>query len=245
MSRISHIFLAFLLTVTVMQEMSAQIPVDFDVMSVEAGIRDHRRLRSKLQLRASMEAANEILHKAAKESVGDNFNISAELDKYDRYFDMIDLVYTTFQVGFNTRQNYRKISSRVHDFAYLYRRYYEICLSHGDVYDSDRRLLTSFLNMFIEIQEEGQDIYDGMEMLWMYAVGQMNCTTVQLINIITEIDRHFTHVYEIMDSYYQVLLRYMLNRVGLWDARLFQARTLSEVAQDAFDRWKRTALDVR
>ena len=65
-----------ILAVTLPQNMMAQFNFDFE--TVEALIRDHKRIRSVLMVRDGIEHANEVLHQYSKKSVDKHYEINVE-----------------------------------------------------------------------------------------------------------------------------------------------------------------------
>ena len=78
------------LAVTLPQDMMAQFNFDFE--TVEALIRDHKRIRSVLMVRDGIEHANEVLHQYSKKSVDKHYEINVDLDEFTRLFDVLDLM---------------------------------------------------------------------------------------------------------------------------------------------------------
>ena len=82
----------------------------FDVPSVEAYINDHKEERSLLIARATLEQSNALLHEYSKTANADFKEISVELDKYTRAFDVIDVLYQTLRTSLNAYDTYDNIS---------------------------------------------------------------------------------------------------------------------------------------
>ena len=65
----------------------------FDVSSVEAYINDHKKQRSLLLARSTLEYSNQLLHDYSQKETGEYKTQNVELDKYTRAFDVIDVMY--------------------------------------------------------------------------------------------------------------------------------------------------------
>ena len=63
----------------------------FDIPSVEAYIYDHKEQRSLLLVRSTLEASNKLLHDYSSEANIGYKDINAQLDRYTRAFDVIDI----------------------------------------------------------------------------------------------------------------------------------------------------------
>lgn len=66
----------------------------FDVVSVEAYINDHKKQRSLLLARSTLEYSNQLLHEYSSEEVGKYKELNVDLDRYTRAFDVIDVMYS-------------------------------------------------------------------------------------------------------------------------------------------------------
>ena len=56
----------------------------FDAVSVEAYINDHKKQRSLLLARSTLEYSNQLLHEYSSEEVGKYKELNVDLDKYTR-----------------------------------------------------------------------------------------------------------------------------------------------------------------
>ena len=65
----------------------------FDVVSVEAYINDHKKQRSLLLARSTLEYSNKLLHEYSSKETTNYKDINIDLDKYTRAFDVIDVLY--------------------------------------------------------------------------------------------------------------------------------------------------------
>ena len=65
----------------------------FDVVSVEAYINDHKKQRSLLLARSTLEYSNKLLHEYSREEAGEYKELNVDLDRYTRAFDVIDVMY--------------------------------------------------------------------------------------------------------------------------------------------------------
>ena len=66
---------------------------NFDIVSVEAYINDHKQQRSLLLARSTLELSNQLLHEYSSEAAVDFKELNVDLDKYTRAFDVIDILY--------------------------------------------------------------------------------------------------------------------------------------------------------
>src|SRR5574344_595301 len=78
----------------------------FDVVSVEAYINDHKKQRSLLLARSTLEYSNKLLHEYSSKETTNYKDINVDLDKYTRAFDVIDVLYQSLRTGMNTYSTY-------------------------------------------------------------------------------------------------------------------------------------------
>ena len=76
---IRHIILLMMVTAFSL-EMSAQW--NFDIVSVEAYINDHKQQRSLLLARSTLELSNQLLHEYSSEAAVDFKELNVDLDKW-------------------------------------------------------------------------------------------------------------------------------------------------------------------
>lgn len=118
-----YIILLVLLTAIGVQRSAAQL--GFDMGTVEACIDDHKRIRSRLEGRNIIEYANTLLHENSKDANVEYKDINAQLDKYTRCFDIIDVIYTGATLVFNVKNTYNDVSEKVSGMKTLLERYKE------------------------------------------------------------------------------------------------------------------------
>ena len=83
----------------------------FDIPSVEAYIYDHKEQRSLLLVRSTLEASNKLLHDYSSDANIGYKDINAQLDRYTRAFDVIDILYQTLRTSLNVYDTYHLLWS--------------------------------------------------------------------------------------------------------------------------------------
>ena len=89
--------LILLLFVMVPQMTKAQWAFDF--VSVEAYINDHKKQRSLLLARSTLELSNQLLHEYSSDATVEYKTLNVDLDKYTRAFDVIDVLYQSLRTS--------------------------------------------------------------------------------------------------------------------------------------------------
>ena len=97
---------------------------NFDIVSVEAYINDHKQQRSLLLARSTLELGNQLLHEYSSEAAVDFKELNVDLDKYTRAFDVIDILYQSLRTSLNVYSTYNSVSDRVGDYKDLLNDYY-------------------------------------------------------------------------------------------------------------------------
>ena len=104
MKNLQKYFVLLLFLVITPGNMMAQF--NFDVESVEALIRDHKRIRSVLMVRDGIEHANQVLHQYSKKAVENHYEVNVNLDEFTRLFDVLDLIANSTTTVMNAANTY-------------------------------------------------------------------------------------------------------------------------------------------
>lgn len=91
----------------------------FDIVSVEAYINDHKKQRSLLLARSTLEYSNKLLHEYSRKEVGEYKELNVDLDRYTRAFDVIDVMYQSLRTVLNVKSTYTAVSDRIGDYKRL------------------------------------------------------------------------------------------------------------------------------
>ena len=234
MKRLSYIFIVLLCFVS----NSAKAQWSFDVPTIEAYISDHKNQRSLLLARATLEHSNALLHEYSKTANVNYKEINIELDKYTRAFDVIDLLYQTLRTSLNTYDTYNTIHDRVIDYKNLLEAYYEKCLSRGNIVSTDTLIISINYHMLENIADECENIYKSFSDLVLYATGAAACSTSNLMLVITSINQSLDNIQKQLNTSYISTWKYIQVRIGYWKAQVYRAKTINEIIQGAYGRWR-------
>ena len=217
---------------------TAKAQWSFDVPTIEAYISDHKNQRSLLLARATLEHSNALLHEYSKTANVNYKEINIELDKYTRAFDVIDLLYQTLRTSLNTYDTYNTIHDRVIDYKNLLEDYYEKCLSRGNIVSTDTLIISINYHMLENIADECENIYKSFSDLVLYATGAAACSTSNLMLVITSIDQALDNIQKQLNTSYISTWKYIQVRIGYWKAQVYRAKTINEIIQGAYGRWR-------
>ena len=107
----------------------------FDVVSVEAYINDHKKQRSLLLARSTLEYSNQLLHEYSRKEVGEYKELNIDLDRYTRAFDVIDVMYQSLRTVLNAKNTYNTVSDRIADYKSMLEAFHEKVLKRGRIHD--------------------------------------------------------------------------------------------------------------
>lgn len=215
----------------------ASAQFDFDISSVEASIGDHKRMRSILLARSSIEQANMLLHDTCSKATVDYKNLNVELDKYSRCFDVIDLIYNSGKTIFNVKNTYDDVKEKLKALSKLNQTYIEKCLSKGNISPGDSIIIKTYVAMFSSITGDAEDLLNSFKDLGVYVTNVIPCKTANLMLILDRINGSLNHIRSTIERTYFILWRYITVRTTIWKKVIFQGHTRREICDSALRRW--------
>ena len=230
------IITAILLTVLFPKSALAQF--GFDVVSVEAYINDHKKQRSLLLARSTLEYSNLLLHEYSSKEVGKYKELNVDLDKYTRAFDVIDVMYQSLRTVLNVRSTYQTVSDRIGDYKDLMEDFNERVIKRKHIELADTMLVSINRKAIENIAYEGQQLYHSVNDLVLYATGAAACSTSDLLMVLDNINNSLDLIEKHLNSAYFQTWRYVQLRMGYWKEKVYRTRTKEEILEDAFSRWK-------
>lgn len=231
-----------ILAVTLPQNMMAQFNFDFE--TVEALIRDHKRIRSVLMVRDGIEHANEVLHQYSKKSVDKHYEINVDLDEFTRLFDVLDLMANSATTVINAVDTYSDVKKRINDYKTLLNDYNEKLLLRGNIMPGDTIIISVGSKAVERIYEDGKNIYTSMTAIVAYGTGKVSCNTTTLLSIVQQIDESFDDIRKTLNSAYITTWRYIQLRQAYYKAEVYNRRSVRDVSLEALERWKASSKDA-
>ena len=210
----------------------------FDAASVEAYINDHKEQRSLLLVRSTLEASNKLLHDYSSKANIDYKDINRELDKYTRAFDVIDVLYQSLRTSLNIYNTYETISDRVIDYKDMLNDFNRRCLERGNIVSTDTQIIAINVRAIGKIADEGDNLYRSVSDLVLYATGAAACSTSDLLLILTNINNSLDNIRKHLNKAYFETWKYIQVRIGYWKRQVYRAKTMQEIVNDAFGRWR-------
>lgn len=231
-----------ILAVMLPQNMMAQFNFDFE--TVEALIRDHKRIRSVLMVRDGIEHANEVLHQYSKKSVDKHYEINVDLDEFTRLFDVLDLMANSATTVINAVDTYSDVKKRINDYKTLLNDYNEKLLLRGNIMPGDTIIVSVGSKAVERIYEDGKNIYTSMTAIVAYGTGKVPCNTTTLLSIVQQIDESFDDIRKTLNSAYITTWRYIQLRLAYYKAEVYNRRSVRDVSLEALERWKASSKDA-
>lgn len=114
----------------------------FDIVSVEAYINDHKKQRSLLLARSTLEYSNKLLHEYSCKEVGGYKELNIDLDRYTRAFDVIDVMYQSLRTVLNVKNTYTSVSDRIGDYKSLLEDFNAKILKRGRIESADTLIIS-------------------------------------------------------------------------------------------------------
>ena len=233
--------LILLLFVMVPQMTNAQWAFDF--VSVEAYINDHKKQRSLLLARSTLELSNQLLHEYSSDATVEYKTLNVDLDKYTRAFDVIDVLYQSLRTSLNVYSTYNTVSDRITDYKNLLEDYREKVLERNRIAVSDTIIISVNLRCIQKIADEGQHLYRSVSDLVLYATGAAACSTSDLLLVLESINTSLDNIERHLNRSYFETWRYIQLRMGYWKEAVYRTKTKRQLIDDAFGRWRESGLN--
>ncbi len=240
MKDLIHIMLFLLLFVPV----AVRAQFNFDVLSVECLIDDHKTIRSVLVARAGVEQANQVLHDYAKSASVDYDSLNIKLDKYTKCFDVIDVIYNSGVMVVNVRNTYSDVSDKIGQLSTLVEDFMRQCTLRGDIMSSDTIIVGACRRCVEQVGDDGSQLVNSLVELAQYATGLRHITTEGLLTVIGSINECLDNIRRCIDHTYYVIWRYVTIRTHYFKRALYHAKTLGEMCGSAIERWKQVAVQA-
>lgn len=215
----------------------------FDFVSVEAYINDHKKQRSLLLARSTLELSNQLLHEYSSDATVEYKTLNVDLDKYTRAFDVIDVLYQSLRTSLNVYSTYNTVSDRITDYKNLLEDYREKVLERNKIAVSDTIIISVNLRCIQKIADEGQHLYRSVSDLVLYATGAAACSTSDLLLILESINTSLDNIERHLNRSYFETWRYIQLRMGYWKEAVYRTKTKRQLIDDAFGRWREAGLN--
>ena len=214
--------------------------VTFDIVSVEAYIHAHKKQRSVLLARSTLEYSNKLLHEYSREEVGGYKELNVDLDRYTRAFDVIDVMYQSLRTALNVHSTYKGVSERISDYKAILEDFNEKVIKRKHIELADTLILSINAGAIRMIAQEGEYLYKSVSDLVLYATGAAACSTSDLLMVLNSINCSLDNIEKHLNRAYFETWRYIQVRIGYWKEKVYRTKTKRELIDDAFGRWRQS-----
>lgn len=212
-----------------------------DPASLEAMIGNHKKVRTILEIRAATELGVYNMHKSSSGAVQDYEKVHNQIDRYKRYFDMINLILNCAYTAFHGIRAYNTCRDNIKGYVGLLDDYADKILKDRKLMPSDTIIYTTSLTAIGLVQDDIKALYTSFTDLAAYMTGAMECSTFNLMLILNSINTSFDNLERNIQNAYLNLWSYMTLRLGYWKTEIFAAsRTIKEIAESALATWRKS-----
>lgn len=208
-----------------------------DIPTIEAYINDHKKQRSLLLTRSTLEESNKLLHQVSKVTHREYKDVNVELDKYTKAFDVIDLVYNTVSTGFNVYRTYDTVTDKIGKYKSLLSDFNDKIVKRRRFETADTLLLAVNVKAVRNLADECQNLYSSVTVLAAYASGKVHCTTASMMLMVENINKSLDRIKSIVNMAYFQTWKFIKARTSYWKSEIYRSKTIREVANDALERW--------
>lgn len=211
----------------------------FDVTSVEAYINDHKKQRSLLLARSTLEYSNKLLHDYSKKETVGYKELNVDLDKYTRAFDVIDVMYQSLRTALNAKGTYETVSERIGDYKRLLENFNDKVVKRKHIELADTMLLSINAKAIKQIATDGEQLYKSVSDLVLYATGAAACSTSDLLMVLEAVNTSLDNIERHLNHAYFETWRYVQVRMGYWKEKVYRTKTKADILEGAFGRWRK------
>ena len=178
------------------------------------------------------------MHDYSSEANIEYRDINKMLDRYTRAFDIIDILYQSLRTSLNVYSTYENVSERVSDYRDMLSDFKKKCLDRGNIVSTDTLIITINHAALQKIADEGDNLYHSVSDLVLYATGAAACSTADLMTVLLSINESLDNIRKHLNKAYFETWKYIQVRIGYWKRQVYRAKTIQEIADDAFGRWR-------
>ena len=115
----------------------------------------------------------------------------------------------------------------------------EKCLLRVNIVTTDTLLITINARALSKIADEGDNLYRSVSDLVLYATGAAACSTSDILTVLNAINKSMDNIKKHLNTAYYETWKYIQVRIGYWKAQVYRAKTMKEIDDGAFGRWRR------
>lgn len=217
-----------------------------DFLSLRAMIANHQLESSAMATRTIEESGTSSEHKASMKAVKESREISDSLDKYDRAFDKLSLIFKSTSVGLHSIAVLSEIGAIWKSYTGLIMDYADLVAKNPvkNIYSSDTTIISTFYNVGKNVVQQVNDLKKSYYDIALYVTGVKHCSMYDLLVSLDHINYELDCLHNTIWSAYSKLNIYMICRKGYWKDEVFSAVHLSDNAPACLEAWLQAAIKV-
>lgn len=220
--------------------------VEPDFVSLRAMMANHRLESAAIVARSIEESGVSNEHEESKKAVQECREMSDSLDKYDRAFDKLSLIFKGTSVGIHsivviseTMDIWKAYSGLIKDYADLVAKN-----PVRNIYSSDTILINTFYETGKSVVEQVKNLEKSYYDMALYITGAKHCSMYDLLTSLDQINYELDCLHNTIWNAYSKLNVYMICRRGYWKDAVFSAIHLSDDAPACLSAWVQAATHV-
>lgn len=217
-----------------------------DFASLRAMISNHRLESSVMLSRTIEEKAVSEEHKESKAAVQECREMGDSLDKYDRAFDKLSLIFKGTSVGVHSIAVISETLDIWKAYSGLIKDYTDLVAKNPvrNIYSSDTILINTFYETGKSVVEQVKDLEKSYYDIALYITGAKHCSMYDLLTALDQINYELDCLHNTIWNAYSKLNIYMICRRGYWKDAVFSAVHLSDDAPACLSAWLKVATRV-
>lgn len=241
--RIQYILLLAVLAVTMPPFPVHAEDIELDALSIAALNIDGEKIPSALLARATVENINLALHSACKEANIEYHDINIQLDKYTRFFNVVDIAIETLQTGVIAVNTYNNVTETVKKYKNLLTNFHNQCLKNGNVMTTDAQIIAAAGSAIEDIMKEINAIYKDLSFTATSLFG--GCTAEEYAWLTNHTQSCLERINRIVSQAYIQTWKYIQMRTGYWKKEVYMSRSKEDVLKGALGRWQQSIEEAR
>lgn len=130
------------------------------------------------------------------------------------------------------------MSERISDYKQLMEDFNEKVLQRKHIELADTVLITINKRAIDNIYYEDKQLYSSLNDLILYCSGAAACSTADLLLVIDNINNSLDMIEKHLNHAYFQSWRFVQLRMGYWKEKVYRTRTIKEIIEDAYSRWR-------
>ena len=214
------------------------------MLSLEAMINNHRVVRTALDIRMTSEILLLKEHKKTAKQVVRYDSISANIDKYQRSFDLLRTILAGAGLALTYSHTCSTVVKDLQGYADLLNDYKTLVISTKHVESTDTIILHQSERMYTEIKDFYPQLSKSLKDLFLALSGATQYKTSELMLYMDSVTENLEQLVSIIETNYGELWAYMIMRKYYFNKSIFMRGSTQELIDGAYSSWMSSAILV-